>query len=169
MPIYCCKSGTGTEEPWKHGLPVYAEPFPTQEDDPNIINNNDYDHATDPAAAQASQNINTNRNFYTNVDMNQFDSTAQNPEPIRKLKHSEIVLVDEVSCYYDRLWLRLCWPGSRGGVAGYILLKGRHSEHDKVKAFKEQIKGAVGGLEECDHGESNPISIQMNLQPSTSE
>lgn len=169
MPIYCCKSGTGTEEPWKHGLPVYAEPFPTQEEDPNIINNNDYDHATDPAAAQASQNINTNRNFYTNVDMNQFDSTAQSPEPIRKLKHSEIVLVDEVSCYYDRLWLRLCWPGSRGGVAGYILLKGRHSEHDKVKAFKEQIKGAVGGLEECDHGESNPISIQMNLQPSTSE
>ena len=38
------------------------------------------------------------------------------------MKHSEIVLVDEVSIHYGNYWLRLRWPGKRGGVAGYVAL-----------------------------------------------
>jgi hypothetical protein len=40
--------------------------------------------------------------------------------PIRRVRHSEVVLVDQVSIAHGVYWLRLKWPGSRGGVAGYM-------------------------------------------------
>jgi hypothetical protein len=42
--------------------------------------------------------------------------------PIRRVRHAEVVLVDDVCLAYDRYWLRLCWPGHKGGFAGYIAL-----------------------------------------------
>lgn len=41
---------------------------------------------------------------------------------IRRLRHSEVVLVDDVCIAFDRYWLRLRWPGSKGGFAGYVAL-----------------------------------------------
>jgi len=41
---------------------------------------------------------------------------------VRRVRHAEVVLADEVSASYGRYWLRLRWPGPRGGVAGYIAL-----------------------------------------------
>jgi hypothetical protein len=42
--------------------------------------------------------------------------------PIRRVRHAEVVLVDDVCVAFDRYWLRLRWPGGRGGFAGYIAL-----------------------------------------------
>mmetsp|Transcript_6301 Transcript_6301/g.13211 ORF Transcript_6301/g.13211 Transcript_6301/m.13211 type:complete len:688 (-) Transcript_6301:342-2405(-) len=40
--------------------------------------------------------------------------------PVRKVRHSEVLLVDNVSVEYGRYWLRLRWPGPEAGFAGYI-------------------------------------------------
>jgi hypothetical protein len=42
--------------------------------------------------------------------------------PVRRIRHAEVVLVDDVCIAYDRHWLRLRWPGSKGGFAGYVAL-----------------------------------------------
>jgi len=42
--------------------------------------------------------------------------------PIRRIRHAEIVLVDDVCLAHDRYWLRLRWPGRRGGFAGYVAM-----------------------------------------------
>lgn len=42
--------------------------------------------------------------------------------PIRRVRHAEVVLVDDVCVAHDRYWLRLRWPGHNGGFAGYIAL-----------------------------------------------
>jgi hypothetical protein len=48
-------------------------------------------------------------------------SGASRPPPhIRRLRHAEIIIVDDVCLLYSRYWLRLRWPGRRGGFAGYI-------------------------------------------------
>lgn len=49
--------------------------------------------------------------------------------PIRRVRHAEVVLVDDVCIAYDRYWLRLRWPGTKGGFAGYIAM-GRVSEYE---------------------------------------
>jgi hypothetical protein len=42
--------------------------------------------------------------------------------PIRRVRHAEVVLVDDVCMAFERYWLRLRWPGHKGGFAGYIAL-----------------------------------------------
>ena len=42
--------------------------------------------------------------------------------PVRRIRHAEVVLVDDVCIAYERHWLRLRWPGSKGGFAGYVAL-----------------------------------------------
>jgi hypothetical protein len=39
---------------------------------------------------------------------------------LRRVRHAEVVLVDDACIAYGRLWLRLRWPGQKGGFAGYI-------------------------------------------------
>jgi hypothetical protein len=41
---------------------------------------------------------------------------------VRRVRHAEIVLVDDVCIAYGRYWLRLRWPGHKGGFAGYIAM-----------------------------------------------
>lgn len=82
MPVYLCKPGWNAEEPWRHGVQVYASPFPMTDE----------------------------------------DETPKGGVIIRRVRHSEVVLVDQVIIMYNRYWLRLQWPGSRGGMAGYIAL-----------------------------------------------
>lgn len=41
---------------------------------------------------------------------------------IRRVRHAELVLVDDVCISYGRYWLRLRWPGQKGGFAGYIAM-----------------------------------------------
>ena len=90
--------------------------------------------------AGSRRNSNTNNNQHNNSNNNNNNNSnaptnssawdinavlaAGRKEPIRRVKHAEIVLVDEVNVYYGNYWLRLRWPGKRGGVAGYIPLGG---------------------------------------------
>jgi hypothetical protein len=60
-------------------------------------------------------------------------TTAQHPPPIRRIRHAEIVLVDDVCIAHERYWLRLRWPGHKGGFAGYIAM-GLVSEQPKGKS-----------------------------------
>jgi len=42
------------------------------------------------------------------------------PPVLRRVRHSEVLLVDNVHVQYGRYWLRLRWPGPEGGFAGYM-------------------------------------------------
>ena len=56
--------------------------------------------------------------------------------PLRRLRHGEIILVDDVCVAWDRLWLRLRWPGRKGGFAGYLPVDkscdGSRTEHEDI-------------------------------------
>jgi len=88
MPVYLCKPGCWATEPWRHGIQVYAFPFPIDSKD-----------------VQAG------------------DKEEERPQgvAIRRVRHAEVVLVDDVCIAHGRYWLRLRWPG-KGGFAGYIAL-----------------------------------------------
>ena len=45
-----------------------------------------------------------------------------NATAIRRIRHSEVVLVDDVVYQHNNYWLRLRWPGTKGGFAGYVCL-----------------------------------------------
>lgn len=45
---------------------------------------------------------------------------VKDEETLRKVMHAQVVLVDDVCIAHGRYWLRLRWPGNRGGFAGYI-------------------------------------------------
>ena len=49
--------------------------------------------------------------------------------PVRRIKHSELVLVDQALRAYGRTWLRLRWPGEKGGFGGFVAL-GNNVEGD---------------------------------------
>jgi hypothetical protein len=59
--------------------------------------------------------------------------------PIRRIRHAEVVLVDDVCIAYGRHWLRLRWPGHKGGFAGYVAL-GKVNE-----PLPKQIANALRG------------------------
>ena len=44
------------------------------------------------------------------------------PRPVRRVRHAEVVLVDQCLVAFGRTWLRLRWPGERGGCGGYVAL-----------------------------------------------
>ena len=60
--------------------------------------------------------------------------------PLRRLRHGEVVLVDDVCVAWDRYWLRLRWPGHRGGFAGYIPVEKSDGSKSNDKET-EQIQG----------------------------
>lgn len=54
--------------------------------------------------------------------VNVFATPSVTGRPIRRLRHGEIVLVDDVCFTMNKHWLRLRWPGRKGGFAGYLQL-----------------------------------------------
>mmetsp|Transcript_26133 Transcript_26133/g.55042 ORF Transcript_26133/g.55042 Transcript_26133/m.55042 type:complete len:1001 (+) Transcript_26133:31-3033(+) len=42
--------------------------------------------------------------------------------PVRRVRHAEVVLVDQVLVAFRRYWLRLRWPGEHGGFGGFVAL-----------------------------------------------
>mmetsp|Transcript_9809 Transcript_9809/g.14602 ORF Transcript_9809/g.14602 Transcript_9809/m.14602 type:complete len:956 (-) Transcript_9809:81-2948(-) len=213
MPIYLCKPGSGSPEPWRHGVPVYALPFPldntstsssggTSNSNANANAHTEGGGFTMTQGGSATTNTNTNTNTSTSssnaimsssqtdspLQMHQYEdvntrytthtlgSSPAGPtttttaaaaaattttltstttskftstftsmpiirrSPIRRVKHAEVVLVDEVSVHYGNFWLRLRWPGKRGGVAGYIALGGTDVVPvEKVEEIKERF------------------------------
>ena len=51
-----------------------------------------------------------------------YSSSIQSGLEIRRIRHAEVVLVDDVCVAFGRHWLRLRWPGHKGGFAGYVAL-----------------------------------------------
>jgi len=219
MPIYLCKPGWGSPEPWRHGVPVYALPFPFDSNHPHNNatnhNNNNNNHNSNANAhyngndsqvqMHQYEDVNTRYTTHTLVGTSHFIQEHISPpatfqtrhpadaagnvggtgggvsgtgndrnggvnahaptvshtgsgtggggmsfrgSPIRRVKHAEVVLVDEVSVHYGNFWLRLRWPGKRGGVAGYIALGGVNVVPvEKVEEWKEKINNEGGMLQ----------------------
>lgn len=63
---------------------------------------------------------------------------------IRKLRNGEIVLVDDVcKCADDgRHWLRLRWPGRKGGFAGYLPVEQDDEDEANDDGAGEEEEGA---------------------------
>lgn len=61
-----------------------------------------------------------------------FPSSPQHvrPNPVRRLRHAEVVLVDQCLSAYGRTWLRLRWPGEFGGFAGFVAIGGGRARPD---------------------------------------
>jgi hypothetical protein len=60
---------------------------------------------------------------------------------IRRIRHAEVVLVDDICVAFGRHWLRLRWPGHKGGFAGYVAL-GKIKE-PLTKHVLEALQGTV--------------------------
>lgn len=75
----------------------------------------------DPFVANSSSD---NNNFYRDHQQQQQQhiESLRFGLPVRRIRHAEVVLVDDVCIAYDRHWLRLRWPGRKGGFAGYVAL-----------------------------------------------
>lgn len=136
MPVYLCQPGAGAAEPWRHGIQVYASPFVMDEvpvvgegRDAVVLSVNSSDVANwssqHPVADQGGSSehgdgtsVITNRTTGAVITHPRGHSGL----PIRRVRHAEVVLVDDVCVAFDRYWLRLRWPGGKGGFAGYIAL-----------------------------------------------
>jgi hypothetical protein len=131
MPVYLCQPGAGHAEPWRHGIQVYATPCPIDSKTPvhaggggrdlvvanwtpDASNNNDNDNEDDDAP--------TNANATTGASASASANTPAGGFAVRRVRHAEVVIVDDICIAYDRYWLRLRWPGHKGGFAGYIAM-----------------------------------------------
>jgi hypothetical protein len=116
MPVYLCQPGAGHAEPWRHGIQVYATPCPIDSKTPV--------HAGGGGRDLVVANWTPESNSGGDVD----SPTATNTTApaggfaVRRVRHAEVVIVDDICVAYDRYWLRLRWPGQKGGFAGYIAL-----------------------------------------------
>jgi hypothetical protein len=125
MPVYLCQPGTGATDPWKHGIQVYATPFAMDEAADTTSGDREMPvttTATNPVASWDGNGRNLNTPPASQDIPGEELSKSLLGVPIRRVRHSEVVLVDDVCVAFDRYWLRLRWPGTKGGFAGYIAL-----------------------------------------------
>mmetsp|Transcript_40074 Transcript_40074/g.96756 ORF Transcript_40074/g.96756 Transcript_40074/m.96756 type:complete len:703 (+) Transcript_40074:159-2267(+) len=125
MPVYLCQPGFGSTDPWKHGIQVYATPFAIDQDENATSSDGGVDSSQQTANATSSNQDDVTFNSTSNP-MNQPGNfggdSSKLGAPIRRVRHSEVVLADDICVAHDRYWLRLRWPGKKGGFAGYIAL-----------------------------------------------
>lgn len=140
MPVYLCKPGVFSNEPWRHGIPVYAEPFALSTPSTNPPQQQ---RQTRESSSLLSQQEEESRANYPSSEASSLTGVTphpqqrhhqqQQPQPdeskaIRRIRHSEVVLVDDVVLVYQNYWLKLRWPGSNGGFAGYVCLVGANKQ-----------------------------------------
>ena len=177
MPVYLCQPGSEAEEPWRHGIQVYATPF-SMDNEAGAQVHHSQDMAGDSSVVIATA-ATSNHQAVTGTDAaspwnpqssyQQNETEGENPSrrssatassglPIRRVRHSEVVLVDDVCVAFSRYWLRLRWPGTRGGFAGYIALgKVGETEHP-AKALS-----AGGKFQSLQKGESFDSQLESYL------
>lgn len=144
MPLYLCKPG-GNSDPWKYGVPVYAKPFRVE--DSTTQQQTTHNNTRECIPSDTNNNLKSSNRSNDALEAHrkpliEKDELPSLFKPIRKVRHSELVLVDQVSSHYNRFWLRLRWPGSNGTVAGYILL-GELGE-PKVSISRQCLNGVIG-------------------------
>lgn len=193
MPVYICQAGANSSEPWRHGLQVYAAPFqlmdlpsgePRDGHNQNICTVAPQMMSTSGIADQAQGNNGTQppvqqfqpQQFFTANNSYSNNSTAREQQhleslkfglPVRRIRHAEVVLVDDVCIAYDRHWLRLRWPGRKGGFAGYVAL-GKVNETGVTKQALEmlQAKASAGETEDMDYASAQRDDFTTILRPS---
>lgn len=142
MPVYLCQSGAGYSEPWRHGIQVYAAPFPINANATSAVGGG-RDSVVLPATTSNEGQWQSMHQQATHAPHREGENAPQsstsalgrlhqevqgNAEqrhggmPIRRVRHAEICLVDDVCTAFGRYWLRLRWPGQREGFAGYIAM-----------------------------------------------
>lgn len=134
MPVYLCQSGSGYSEPWRHGIQVYAAPFPINVSGSSTSLGGGRDSIVLPATTADAGHWQTQGQQQAGqrggtpaaaLSLSQTNSTAEQRlagMPIRRVRHAEVVLVDDVCVAFGRYWLRLRWPGQGEGFAGYIAM-----------------------------------------------
>jgi len=200
MPVYVCQAGSSSTEPWRHGLQVYAAPFPLTDAPvahggnagvaPHLVPSSRAEAEKQQSDNSTHGNFNNNNNNFpteNNDDREQqrnrgqddvrdgiadattsSNSVPQNSEntgqincsgrqrddiiashtvqyglPVRRIRHAEVILVDDVCIAFDRHWLRLRWPGSKGGFAGYVALGKVNKDEDVSKESNQEfVRGA---------------------------
>lgn len=124
MPVYLCQPGAGHAEPWRHGIQVYATPCPIDSKTPVHAGGG----GRDLVVANWTPNNNTGaENDDSSPETREGTatvtaSTLAGGFAVRRVRHAEVVIVDDICIAYDRYWLRLRWPGHKGGFAGYIAM-----------------------------------------------
>jgi hypothetical protein len=154
MPVYLCQPGAGSSEPWRHGIQVYAAPFAMDE---ASLSDSERDAFVLPASTMEATNWSSNDRETNNerTDSARTNQGANTPSisqqrnasglPIRRVRHAEVVLVDDTCVAFDRYWLRLRWPGHKGGFAGYIAL-GKVGQPTWHRELSDAPQGKVTGL-----------------------
>lgn len=159
MPIYLCNPGGGEKEPWRHGIHVYATPFNIDATDrastaqggvrdlfagvPNVDEDQDKESSTSVnqlVGRLFTEEFSSVRIHESSDGNNQTDSELIHSQhsciPIRRVRHAEVVLIDDVCIAYSRYWLRLRWPGNKGGFAGYIAMSHVSINEKEGKIFE---------------------------------
>lgn len=114
MPVYVCQPGDGSPEPWKCGIQVFKSPVPLNESG-TLSDNNIFDQ-------QHHQDLQVAVLPVAHPQQQLEIPAGETNTHVRRIRHAELVLVDDVCVAYGRYWLRLRWPGQRGGFAGYIAM-----------------------------------------------
>ena len=140
MPVYLCKPGVFALEPWRHGIPVYSEPFALGKNQEFVeleaalapatatVPTNNYDRVDrqdsrgQPNSEASSVTGAVTSNHHSQQPHRSGTLTSERNIPVRRIRHSEVVLVDDVTFVFGNYWLRLRSPGSKGGSSGYICL-----------------------------------------------
>ena len=136
MPVYLCQSGAGLSEPWRHGIQVYAAPFPVSVNTSTTTSgggqtsvvlstsaSTNAPHWDSRQGTQAETQIVSQEAAPQNrSSLTQCQQQPANGIAIRRVRHAEVVLVDDVCIAFGRYWLRLRWPGEGKGFAGYIAM-----------------------------------------------
>lgn len=124
MPVYLCRPGVNDPEPWRNGLQVFAAPCKIDDDAPSSTASS-VGGGRDLIVADWADNEDTDqrdRNMQVTKAVGRGTRPSVTSQAVRRVRHAELLLVDDVSIAYDRFWLRLRWPGRRGGFAGYIAM-----------------------------------------------
>lgn len=124
MPVYLCHPGANDPEPWRHGLQVFAAPCRIDDDAPSSTAATVGGGRDLIIADWADDEDTDQRDNHTQVTKAVGRGTRPSitSQVVRRVRHAELLLVDDVCIAYDRFWLRLRWPGRRGGFAGYIAM-----------------------------------------------
>jgi hypothetical protein len=154
MPVYLCQPGAGSSEPWRHGIQVYAAPFAMDEASlaeggrdafvlpASSTEATDWSSSDREKKDERTDTTRTSQGSHTPAGSQQRNVSGL---PIRRVRHAEVVLVDDTCVAFDRYWLRLRWPGHKGNFAGYIAL-GKVGQPNWQKESSDAPQGKVTGL-----------------------
>ena len=79
-------------------------------------------HENDSTGAVVVAKKKNSRKASKKLALAQNNNNNHHGKVMRRIRHAEVVLVDDVCTKFGHCWLRLRWPGSNGGFAGYVCL-----------------------------------------------